>query len=295
MNVKVRPMSRIAFIGTGGIFSKIVLNELLESSIDIDLIIINIKKGYRKIPLSLETCNRFKLNYIITDSINSKEVANALKKNNIDLACVASLHQIIKPEIFNIPKDGMINLHPSYLPYYQGANPWFWMIKNHEDNFGASIHYITEEIDRGSIILREQINLQYDINGKTIFNKVAKLGSGLLIKILKSYSDIGSITIETHISSEELNKGFYNKRPSTEDYKLNIQEEKPSKNFKFINRITRWGIPWFIIDGKVVFITKAVDFNENMSYDFKILNKNDLIEVYNRHGILVLEALSNKE
>lgn len=295
MNVKVRPMSRIAFIGTGGIFSKIVLNELLESSIDIDLIIINIKKGSRKIPLSLEICNRFKLNYIITDSINSKEVANALKKNNIDLACVASLHQIIKPEIFNIPKEGMINLHPSYLPYYQGANPWFWMIKNHEDNFGASIHYITEEIDRGSIILREQINLQYDINGKTIFNKVAKLGSGLLIKILKSYGDIGSITIETNISSEELNKGFYNKRPSTEDYKLNIQEEKPSKNFKFINRITRWGIPWFIIDGKVVFITKAVDFNENMSYDFKIFNKNDLIEIYNRHGILVLEALSNKE
>ena len=66
-------------------------------------------------------------------------MSNLLEENNIDLACVCSLHQIIKPEIFNIPKDGMINLHPSYLPYYQGPNPLFWMIKNNEDNFGATI------------------------------------------------------------------------------------------------------------------------------------------------------------
>ncbi len=286
---------KVAFIGTGGIFSKIILSELLKNGVTIDLVIINIKKGSKEVPLSIELCNNYKINYIITDNINSLKVSNLLEENNIDLACVCSLHQIIKPEIFNIPKDGMINLHPSYLPYSQGPNPLFWMIKNNEDNFGATIHYITEDIDKGKIILREQINLQYDMDGESIFYKIALLGSRLLIKILKSYNKLGVIIYETNISHDELKKGFYNRRPTIEDYKLNIEKEKPSKNFKFINRITKWGIPWFTMGGKPIFVLKAIEYNENMSYDFIIISKGDLVKIYNRYGILVLQTALMKE
>ena len=65
------------------------------------------------------------------------EMAYILNEHEIDLACVSSLHQIIKPEIFSIPKDGMINLHPSYLPYYQDKS-LVLDDQNHEDIYGAS-------------------------------------------------------------------------------------------------------------------------------------------------------------
>lgn len=283
----------IAFIGTGGVFSKIVLNELLRRGIKIKLVIINIKRGSKQLPLNLEICEKYKISYLITDNINSKEVEDKLSKKKIDLACIASLHQIIKSEIFNIPKDGMINFHPSYLPYYQGANPWFWMIRNNEDNFGASIHYITDEVDKGNIILREQINLEKIIDGEEIFYNVAILGAKLLTKTLESYNKAGLIIKDINISYDELEKGFYNRRPTNEDYKLNMEEEKPSKTFKFVNRIIRWGKPWFSINGKIISITRAVKFNENESHDFKIIHKGNFMEVHNRYGLIILETILN--
>ena len=67
---------KVAFIGTGGIFSKIILSELLKNGVTIDLVIINIKKGSKEVPLSIELCNNYKINYIITDNINSLKVSN---------------------------------------------------------------------------------------------------------------------------------------------------------------------------------------------------------------------------
>ncbi|WP_025641271.1 formyltransferase family protein [Schnuerera ultunensis] len=278
---------KIAFIGTGGMFTKIVLEELLKNDISIELVIINIKKDSKEIPLSLQLCEKYCIKYFITDNINSITVTNNLNEHGIDLACVGSLHQIIKVEIFSIPEDGMINLHPSYLPYYQGPNPWFWMIKNNEDIFGASIHFIAEDIDKGELIIRERINLKHIVDGNLIFLKVSMLGAKLLVKVLKEYKTTG-VMMESNVPEYELEKGFYNKKPTIYDYRLNLKDERPSINYKFINRVVRWGIPWFLKEDKIITVIKAVEFYENLRYDYKVLFKNKFIEVYNRYGKLVL-------
>lgn len=282
---------KIAYMGTGGFFSKIVLNELIKNNVKIDFVIINIKKGSELIPLSYELCKENNIDYIITDDINSRNIKNILEDSKLDLVCVCSLHQIIKPEIFNTPKDGMINLHPSYLPYYQGPNPWFWMIKNGEDEFGASVHLITENIDKGTIISRQKVNLKNCVDGKTIFNRISKLGSEMLVDILKHYINYGFIKINSNISKKELEKGFYNPRPTFEDFRLNIEDEKPNKNYKLINRIINWGVPWFIFDRKTIYVKRAIEFNENSSYNLKIIQNDSHIKIYNKHGILHLKII----
>ncbi|MCF6464128.1 formyltransferase family protein [Clostridium sp. Cult1] len=116
----------------------------------------NIKEDSNKTPLSIELCKKANIEHIITNNINSIEIFNRLKEHKIELACVCSLHQIIKPEIYTISKNGMINLHTSHLSYCQEPNPWFWMIKDDEDIFGASLHFIIKDIDRGRIICWEK-------------------------------------------------------------------------------------------------------------------------------------------
>ncbi len=279
---------KIAFIGTGGMFSKIVLEELLKYDISIKLVIMNIKEDSNKIPLSIELCKKASIEYIITNNINSIEVANRLKEHKIELACVCSLHQIIKPEIYTIPKNGMINLHPSYLPYYQGPNPWFWMIKDDEDIFGVSLHFITKDIDRGRIICREKMNLRNVIDGNIIFYKVTMLGAKLLKELLEEFIRTGSIIIKSNIPDYELEKGFYNKKPSIDDYRLNLKDKKPSKNYKFVNRVVRWGLPWIIMGNRVIPVKKAIEFHENKGYNYRIVFKNKYIEAYNKYGLIVL-------
>lgn len=59
---------------------------------------------------------------------------------------------LLAPEIFNIPKYGTINIHPSLLPKYRGANPHFWFYYNMDMTAGVTLHFIDEHIDTGDII-----------------------------------------------------------------------------------------------------------------------------------------------
>ena len=62
----------------------------------------------------------------------------------------------------------LINIHPSYLPYFKGKDPNFWSIL-FNGPFGVSIHYVNKLIDSGAIIFREKINdFGYDKNAKDL-------------------------------------------------------------------------------------------------------------------------------
>ena len=65
---------------------------------------------------------------------------------------------------------GVINLHPSYLPYCRGKDPNFWSIVD-EVEFGVSIHKVTPGIDDGPIIFQKKIKKSWVDNGQTLYNK----------------------------------------------------------------------------------------------------------------------------
>ena len=59
--------------------------------------------------------------------------------------------KIISESIINIPKNGVINLHPSYLPFCRGKDPNFWAIVE-QTTFGVTIHKVQPGIDDGPIM-----------------------------------------------------------------------------------------------------------------------------------------------
>lgn len=52
---------------------------------------------------------------------------------------------------------GAINLHPSWLPAYRGAEPLLWHIAENQDFIAASVHRLTDEYDRGSILAQQKM------------------------------------------------------------------------------------------------------------------------------------------
>ncbi|MDA3967711.1 MULTISPECIES: phosphoribosylglycinamide formyltransferase [Helicobacter] len=78
------------------------------------------------------------------------ELVNILKEHDIELCVLAGFMRILTPNFTNNFK--AINIHPSLLPLYKGAN-------GIEDSFnspmvlgGVSVHYVTSELDSGEII-----------------------------------------------------------------------------------------------------------------------------------------------
>jgi methionyl-tRNA formyltransferase len=108
-----------------------------------------------------------------------------VKKSNPDIIVVYSMSQLLKKNIFTIPKYGSINLHPSYLPEYRGPNPGFWTYYNVDLNPGVTVHYIDTCEDTGDIIYQERYTIYLGIKSPDMLDiGINKIGINLLFKAL---------------------------------------------------------------------------------------------------------------
>ena len=107
---------------------------------------------------------------------------NEIRSLNPDMICVVAYGKILPKEILDIPKYGCINLHGSILPKYRGAAPIQWAVLNGEKITGVTTIYMTEEMDAGDIIFKEETEIgEYETTGE-LWNRLARIGADLLLK-----------------------------------------------------------------------------------------------------------------
>lgn len=83
-------------------------------------------------------------------SLNAEDCRALLRSLALDLAVLDGTN-ILKPETFNIPRLGSINLHCGKLPKYRGAPPAFWELMAGEREVGVTVHQVSAELDAGAI------------------------------------------------------------------------------------------------------------------------------------------------
>lgn len=85
-----------------------------------------------------------------------------------DYVILAWWPKIIGNEIINHPKNGVINFHPSFLPFNRGKNYNFWSIVE-KCKFGVSLHFVDDGIDTGDILFQKEILKDWEDTGETLF------------------------------------------------------------------------------------------------------------------------------
>ena len=130
-----------------------------------------------------------KLNFIPYTDLHSEQLLNTIKDLDVDLAAVSSFNYKIPKKLLNATKDGFINLHPSLLPLYRGANPYSRTIINGELKTGVTLHFMDEEFDKGDIILQYPCEIAHDETMGTLFNKTNDICVKLLLATLKEYEE----------------------------------------------------------------------------------------------------------
>ncbi len=85
-----------------------------------------------------------------------------LSELDVDLAVVFTFLRI--PEsVASIPRHGCVNLHPSLLPAYRGANGYRSLYEA-EPQIGATLHYLTPEFDAGAILAQSSVPTPEDVD-----------------------------------------------------------------------------------------------------------------------------------
>ncbi|PAF53546.1 phosphoribosylglycinamide formyltransferase [Helicobacter sp. 13S00482-2] len=78
-----------------------------------------------------------------------------LKKYNPDAVILAGFMRILSPVFTSVIKS--INIHPSLLPKYKGANAIKETYESGDEFGGVSVHWVSDILDGGEIILQDYI------------------------------------------------------------------------------------------------------------------------------------------
>ena len=158
--------------GTGSnLKSLIKFSKLKKSPISINLIISNDSKSK-----GLQYGKIFKIKKKIFDfkkkHIDEKKILFELKKNRIDLICLAGFMKILSKTFINNFNGKILNIHPSLLPKFKGLNTHERAIKNKEKYSGCTVHFVNSKLDSGKIILQDKVRINKNETPKTLAKKI---------------------------------------------------------------------------------------------------------------------------
>lgn len=100
-----------------------------------------------------------------------------------DIIIIGTYHRVLSAQLVTSAKYAF-NLHPSLLPRYRGPCPFFWVLMNGERETGMTAHYITDQFDKGAIVLQRRIPIQRDETQGSLRGKLALLSAEVVTELL---------------------------------------------------------------------------------------------------------------
>ncbi|MHB1547079.1 MAG: methionyl-tRNA formyltransferase, partial [bacterium] len=116
---------------------------------------------------------------------NAEEI-NFLKSLDLDLIIVVAFGLILPAEILNIPKYGVLNLHPSLLPDLRGPSPIHYAILKRMKFSGVSIMALDAGVDTGPVIAQQRTDIDKNEYFPDLYKRLSLSGAFLLAEVIKT-------------------------------------------------------------------------------------------------------------
>jgi methionyl-tRNA formyltransferase len=100
-----------------------------------------------------------------------------------DLGVVAAYGQLIPRGLLEVPRFGMINVHPSLLPRYRGAAPVHRAVMAGETETGVTIMRVAAKLDAGAMFARTTRPIGADETSDELEDALAVTGARLLVEV----------------------------------------------------------------------------------------------------------------
>jgi phosphoribosylglycinamide formyltransferase-1 len=102
-----------------------------------------------------------------------------------ELVVLAGFMRILSVDFIDAFVGKIINIHPALLPKYKGLNTHQRAIDAGEKFAGATVHFVTNELDSGKIILQKSVALEFNDTAESLAKKILKQEHILYPKAIK--------------------------------------------------------------------------------------------------------------
>ncbi|KZN49988.1 phosphoribosylglycinamide formyltransferase [Pseudoalteromonas luteoviolacea] len=118
-----------------------------------------------------------------------EQLAKLIDSCNPDLVVLAGFMRILTPDLVQKFKGKMLNIHPSLLPKYQGLNTHQRAIDANDAYHGASVHFVTEELDGGPVIVQAKVAILPEDTAETLAKRVHEQEHVIYPLVVKWFSE----------------------------------------------------------------------------------------------------------
>ena len=113
------------------------------------------------------------------------ELFRQLDASGAQVLVLAGFMRIIDGEALSPWVGRMINIHPSLLPKYRGLHTHRRALEAGDAEHGASVHYVTAELDGGPVIAQARIDIHPDDDEAQLARRLLTFEHQLLPAVLK--------------------------------------------------------------------------------------------------------------
>lgn len=217
--------------------------------------------------------------------IKNPEAIEQLKDWKPDLIVVAAFGQILPEEVLELPEWGCLNVHASLLPRWRGAAPVQASILHGDTETGITIMKMDAGLDTGPVLAQSTIHIDPQETGGQLTNRLAEIGSNLLLETIPSYLEGTTTPIE-----QDHTEATYAPMLKKADGALNF-----SRTAEELARQVRAFEPWpgsfFRWNGKRIVVRKAHTSPDTDGIPGLVTQIEELPAVTTSQDLLVLDIL----
>ena len=111
-------------------------------------------------------------------------LTQAIDNFQADLIVLAGFMRILGSSFVEKYKGQLVNIHPSLLPKHQGLHTHRRALQAKDKVHGATIHFVTEELDGGPIIAQEKLSIEKNDTELSLSQRVQQLEYKLYPKVI---------------------------------------------------------------------------------------------------------------
>jgi len=139
------------------------------------------------------TCKANGAEIFITRDIHSEQALDFVQRINADLGLVFGT-RILKPALFEIPKQGSINIHKRKLPDYRGGGAvGLWELLDDQKEIGVTVHRVQAKVDAGGVIRSALIPIEPFDDLESLALKADVVGADLIVAAIRDFAN-GTVT-----------------------------------------------------------------------------------------------------
>lgn len=173
---------KIAVLGsTKGTDMQAIIDEIEKGKLDAR---ISVVVSDRKDAFILERARKHKIKAVFVDPKKNlsraefdKAVMRELEKGKAELVLLIGYMRIVGDEMVKKYRNRLMNIHPSLLPEFAGGmdmDVHAEVLKSGKKETGCTLHFVTENVDAGPIILQKRVPVLASDTPETLKKRVQK-------------------------------------------------------------------------------------------------------------------------